>query len=86
VIDGQYILDTIIKKAMFNDSIPIELKENGVLFYPNIHMQKNNQFVISYSLSVPLTDVGWAVVIKGIPDEERKKIKLSVGLPHGSED
>lgn len=43
---------------MFNDSIPIELKENRVLFYPNIHMQKNNQFVISYSLSVPLTDVG----------------------------
>ncbi|RAJ83332.1 hypothetical protein CLV59_103296 [Chitinophaga dinghuensis] len=57
-MNGKRIIDTIIKRSMFEDTIQTELVKYGVLLYPNLTFNKKNQIEIDYSLSIPLTDVG----------------------------
>ncbi|RBL93166.1 hypothetical protein [Chitinophaga flava] len=72
-LNDKYILDTIIKKSMFEDTIPIELRKYGVLLYPVLTFKKGNRVEIDYSLSIPLTDVGRLISFPIINDEELKR-------------
>ncbi|MCW3467949.1 hypothetical protein [Chitinophaga nivalis] len=55
-INDQPVLE-IIRKKMFEDTIPVALKKYGVLLYPVLTIGKDH-VAIDYSLAIPLTDVG----------------------------
>lgn len=59
------IVDTIIRKDMFNPLLYGSLVKYGVLFDPNFMGYNNLEKVIQfqYSISVPLTDVGKSVFL-----------------------
>jgi hypothetical protein len=56
-IRDNVIIDTIITKNTFAKILPPELKEYGVLLYPNVHLLQDH-LIINYSISIPLTDIG----------------------------
>lgn len=60
--DGVPVLDTIIRKSLFKKSLYEELRNYGVLLYPD-HKFINNHISIDYSISIPLTDVGISAAI-----------------------
>ncbi len=51
------LIDTVITKNAFAQVLPIELKEYGVLLFPNVQVLQDH-LKINYSVSIPLTDVG----------------------------
>ncbi|RFS20474.1 hypothetical protein DVR12_18060 [Chitinophaga silvatica] len=59
--NNKVILDTIIQKIVFTDSLPTYLREYGALMFPVFTIQNYERIVINYSISIPLTDVGEAV-------------------------
>ena len=59
------IVNTIIKKDMFNRLLDNSLVMYGVLLFPTYMglNQKTNSIQIYYSISIPLTDVGQSVLL-----------------------
>ncbi len=57
VSDGVKVLDTVIRKELFNYRLQPVLKEYAVLFAPNVYFREDG-IKLQYSISIPLTDVG----------------------------
>lgn len=55
--DDRLLADETIDKETFSKSVTVDLHRPAVLLYPNFSFEKD-LFSVSYSLSIPLTDVG----------------------------
>jgi hypothetical protein len=58
--NGQPIGHYLIKKSDFKGKVDEPLIDYGILYFPYIEY-RNNLFVINYSLTIPLTDIGEVV-------------------------
>lgn len=61
--NGKMLLDKKITKNDFGKYLYPDLKNYGVLFYPEIRLD-GSSFNIDYSISIPLTDVGIGIIMK----------------------
>jgi len=62
-VDDNRMIDTIIKRDIFNVEDLPALKNYGVLRSGRVNFNEDS-FEVRYSLSIPLTDIGKAVVFK----------------------
>lgn len=59
-MNGKKVTEKIVMKTDFENYLDANLKEYGVLLYPEIRKQ-SDAIIIDYSISIPLTDVGTGV-------------------------
>lgn len=59
IIDKDTIFNKTIYKSYFKDMLNSELQSYAVILYPEFHYDKKEYlFNISYSISIPITDIG----------------------------
>jgi hypothetical protein len=76
-MNDKVIFDKVITKEFFKDKIYTELKQYGVLLYPSFNYDTKNEISnLSYSISIPLTDIGIGVKIS-IDNNGKEKIDIN---------